>query len=149
MKGRRRSILVLFAISLLVGCQASSSLIPSGQMPSGTWAGLLPCADCPGIRVQLQLWKQPDVYRLLQTYQSQTTSPRTFAKEGHWQRVPHHGENSLGMIVLQPAKEDGRQPPNQFFQQMPDGSLLKLDSRGKRTPSSLNYRLRRIRAPDS
>lgn len=140
---------MLIAIGLLTGCQASSSLIPSGQSPSGTWAGLLPCADCPGIRLQLQLWKQPDVYRLLQTYQSQTTAPRTFAEEGHWQRVPRHDEDSLGMIVLQPATEEGRQPPNRLFQQMPDGSLLKLDGQGKRIPSSLNYQLRRIRAPDS
>lgn len=148
MNGLHRVCPMLLAMLVLAGCQASSSLVPSGQSPYGTWEGLLPCADCPGILMQLQLWKQPSVYRLTQTYQSAATSPRTFVGEGHWRRVPRQNEDSLGMIVLQPKAKDGEvSPPEQFFSQLPDGSLRKLDAQGRPIKSTLNYRLRRIRAP--
>jgi uncharacterized lipoprotein YbaY/heat shock protein HslJ len=106
---------------------------PLGALPA-SFAGDLPCADCPGIRYQLDLL--PD-----QTYVLRTA---------YLERGPEHQFDDLGRFTL---AEDGRklvlqgsrEPPLQLAVLGPD-RLRKLDLAGQEIASGLNYDLVRVAA---
>jgi uncharacterized lipoprotein NlpE involved in copper resistance len=69
---------------------APADVIPAGQTPdsdfdqrafSGTFAGTLPCADCPGIDVTLAL-EADGTYQLTQVYQERPDA--TWQVDGSW-----------------------------------------------------------------
>jgi uncharacterized lipoprotein YbaY/heat shock protein HslJ/uncharacterized lipoprotein NlpE involved in copper resistance len=93
-----------------------------------TFAGDLPCADCPGIRYHLNLW--PDrVFFLRLTYRERATSDDI----GSW-TVSSDGR----VLVL----KGGREAPEQYLMQGAN-TLRKLDMEGREIQSGLNYDLTR------
>lgn len=94
-----------------------------------TFAGDLPCADCPAVRYHLNLW--PDrVYFLRLTYRER---PGTFDDIGSW------ALSSDGRTI---ALRGGREVP-ELFSLVGANTLRKLDSEGREIQSGQNYDLAR------
>jgi heat shock protein HslJ len=104
-----------------------------------TYAGTLPCADCPGIRLTLTLL--PDgSYRLRQTYADR---PGTFDETGRWEI---QGDGAPTVVLR--AAEGGRNGPRRFRVGGRD-ALLPLTLNGKPFPDSASTVLRREGSVDS
>jgi copper homeostasis protein (lipoprotein) len=103
---------------------------PLGALPA-TFVGDLPCADCPGIRYQLELF--PDqAFFLRMTYLGKGEDA-SFDDLGSW-RVA--SDRHTLMLF------GGREAPQKFT--VKDANTLrKLDLEGREIVSSLNYELRR------
>jgi copper homeostasis protein (lipoprotein) len=100
-----------------------------GQLPA-SFSGDLPCADCPGIRYQLNLF--PDhVFFLRMTYLGKDES---FDDLGTWMVSPD--EKTL---VLQ----GGRKASDRFAIK-DEATLRKLDLEGHAIASALNYDMKRV-----
>lgn len=98
---------------------------------AGDFAGTLPCADCPGIEMQLAI--DPDgSFVLDETYQERDAS---FETRGTW-TVEDQGRR----LRLDP---DSKDEPDRLFQVVSRDELRMLDSDGQPVDSPLNYSLRR------
>lgn len=95
-----------------------------------SFTGTLPCADCPGIRYQLDL--MPDkTFASCMTYEERNAS---LGDHGHW-RLSDDGK----VLVM-----EGSQPETTDQYAVRDPSTLrKLDAEGHEIESKLNYDLRR------
>lgn len=99
----------------------------AGLKLPATFRGMLPCADCEGIRYHLDLW--PDgVFYLRQSYEG---TPVVAYDRGRWRRDP-----SRPVILLY----GGRERPLQFEVKGPQMIRL-LDQQGRPIQSSLPYEL--------
>jgi copper homeostasis protein (lipoprotein) len=122
-------------VTLLLRRVGSSDPVGGGAEPLGTlpatFAGELPCADCPGIRHQLELW--PDqAFFLRRTYLGKGDDA-SFDDLGSWTVT-----SDRRTLVLSGSQE----VPLQFAIQ--DGNTLRqLDREGREIATSLNYELRR------
>ncbi|WP_299754435.1 copper resistance protein NlpE [uncultured Pontibacter sp.] len=112
--------------------EATAELVSQSETVVGTWQGMLPCADCPGISYTLQIF--PD-----QTYQEKLVylerSAEAVEQAGAWE------VDASGVLNLE--KPDGSGMIK--FEIMPD-ALVMLDTVGKRINSDMAamYRLKRI-----
>lgn len=96
------------------------------------YAGVLPCADCPGIRYEIDL-RPGNVFFLRMTYLG-TRPERTYDDIGAW---------SLASDLRTLALRNARQAPILFS--IADASTLrKLDTEGQPIESELNYTLERV-----
>jgi len=95
---------------------------------AGVYTGVLPCADCPGIEVTLQL-KDDNTYALEQRYQERDAS---FSHEGKWQLKDN-------ILMLEGAGDT----PEKYL--VEDGHLVMLDMEGKKIEGALsqNYILKK------
>lgn len=76
-----KTFLAIAAVLLLAAACAPSVPPDAGAPQVGIYEGVLPCADCPGIRTRLTLQGPPDFrYRLEQTYLER--NPEPFVEEG-------------------------------------------------------------------
>jgi copper homeostasis protein (lipoprotein) len=99
-----------------------------GLLPA-TFSGDLPCADCPGIRYQLDLF--PDrMFFLRMTYLDKDES---FDDIGIWAVSPDDKTLTL---------QGGREVPERFAIK-DEATLRKLDLEGREIESTLNYDLKR------
>ena len=116
-------------------------VIPTGEAePSdfdqrgfaGTFSGILPCADCPGIDVTLAL--QPDgSYTLTNVYQERPDG--TWSIGGHWSV-----EAGNSVIRLDP---NNKTDEDQLYAIDSADRIEMLNGDGKRTETGLNYSLSR------
>jgi predicted secreted protein len=79
-------IFALFLAAALAGCVT----ISSSQI--GTFAGVLPCADCAGILTELHLYAEqpsgrPTHYELMETYMGTREGDRSIGTAGRWAMV--------------------------------------------------------------
>lgn len=110
--------------------QSKERQAPLGVLPA-TFAGTLPCADCPGIRYELNLY--PDQSFILRnTYLERSVTP--LDSIGRWQIQ----QNKL---VLFPNSGSG-----DSFAIVSGDTLRKLDTSGNEIKSNLNYDLKRAGA---
>lgn len=98
-----------------------------------TFAGTLPCADCPGIDMHLNLL--PDgVYMLRESYQGKDAGP--------FFDIGRYLQSSDGREVI---LHGGKEAPTRFENLGPD-ELRLLDRDGQRIESELNYSLSKLAA---
>lgn len=119
----------------LAAAAALSAAIPAvaeapAPPPPGIFVGLLPCADCPGIEYQLELFAD-GAYYLRTTYQDRAGGP--FDDIGSWL------QSSDGATL---ALFGGREAPLRFGIAAPD-ELSMLDPDGRPIESALDYTLTR------
>jgi len=96
-----------------------------------TFSGTLPCADCPGIDLHLNLL--PDgVYMLSETYQGKDAGP--FFDIGRYL----HSSDGRELIL-----HGGKEAPKRF-ERIGTEELRLLDMNGQRIESELNYSLSRL-----
>lgn len=137
-----RIVALLAALLLTAGCATDraatadvedapaapdpSDLVAGLELPA-TFAGTLPCADCPGIRYRLNLW--PDgVFHLQREYLEKDFTDDDI---GRWRKDP-----ARNAILLY----GGREMPLQFSVEGPR-SLRQLDVSGRPIESDLPYEL--------
>ena len=139
---QKKSVFVVFAglfsiLFFFIGCTGlrAGDTGPGGafteqELPA-TYTGVLPCADCEGIRYTLNLWED-NVFFLRMTYLGKG-----------------HGEgdsfDDIGVWTLSADKatlvfRDGREAPVMFAVKSAE-RLSKLDLEGKEIVSQLNYDL--------
>jgi uncharacterized lipoprotein YbaY/heat shock protein HslJ/uncharacterized lipoprotein NlpE involved in copper resistance len=122
-------------VTLLLRRAGSSGPVSAGTGPLGTlpttFIGDLPCADCPGIRHQLELF--PDqAFFLRMTYLGKGDDA-SFDDIGSWTIAS--GRRTLVLF-------GGREAPRQFAIKNAN-TLRQLDLKGGEIATSLNYDLRR------
>lgn len=102
--------------------------------------GVLPCADCPGIRTKLTLLPGPRVYVLRETYLDHGA---TFTTVGRWGEEPGVLEEVPTAAVLRlDGHPDG--PPLAYVARTDRETLRMLDLEGRWIDSDLPYELRRV-----
>jgi len=106
-----------------------------GTLPA-TFMGTLPCADCPGIDVHLNLLAE-GVYFLRETYQDRDNG--SFDDVGRYLLSSHSHQVTL---------HGGREAPLRFALTAPD-TLTLLDRDGGYIESELNYSLARQPQPQT
>lgn len=117
----------------LNGCNNADTPAASPDLTASlpaSFSGQLPCADCPGINLRLNLFADNSFY-LRQQYQDR--QPGTFYSVGRWR----HQQDSLQLISNDHVPR---------FQISPDGHLKKLDQQGHIIESPHNHTL--YRDPD-
>jgi copper homeostasis protein (lipoprotein) len=102
-----------------------------GWLPT-TFSGVLPCADCEGIRYQLNIFPDSSFY-LRMTYLGHDDS---FDDIGSW-----YLSSDQSLLVLKGGREEAIR-----FRVVDRHSLRKLDLAGREIGSSLNYTLKRSKA---
>ncbi len=105
----------------------ATTAAPSQQLPA-LYAGVLPCADCPGIRYELDLRANNVFFERLTYLGTDTVSDSV----GHWEM----GDDKVLTLF-------GDGPVPQLWSMEDVGALRKLDVEGKPIESQLNYSLAR------
>lgn len=97
-----------------------------------TWMqyqGLLPCADCEGIRIVLRLENSPNKrergYELTETYQGTKDGDREYVRSGIYE-VVYGLENDPGAMAIRLLDDSGA--PLKSFLQDKEGMLHALDT---------------------
>ncbi|MDH7452493.1 copper resistance protein NlpE [Luteimonas composti] len=124
---------------MLEGSDASAVVRHDPQDPqgfdrkafAGRFAGILPCADCPGIEMRLEIASE-GTFALRQTYQARDT---TTSLTGTW-TVDEAGKR----LLLDP---DSKDEADRVFEIVSRDELRALDASGRPIDSTLNYSLRR------
>jgi copper homeostasis protein (lipoprotein) len=113
------------------GGGTAPAIRPPLQLPA-TFAGELPCADCPGQRLVLTLF--PDYsYRLRRTYLGVNEgTDETFYQLGRWE----HNQGDGGRLILYGSSQGGNQ-----YRLVSTNRLRLLDKEGNEIDSVLNYDL--------
>jgi uncharacterized lipoprotein NlpE involved in copper resistance len=111
---------------------AATSTTPAPTGLAGSYAGLLPCADCEGIETTLEL-RADGHYQLTQLYQDKDHS--SFVSEGSYTL-----ESSGKTVHLHPSNKDEY---DDYYAVLSASQLRMLDRDGKAIDSPLNYTLTR------
>lgn len=99
---------------------------------AGTYAGMLPCADCPGIDTTI-VFAPEGGYTLSEVYQDGSNS--SFVTKGTW-TVKEDGKT----VLLDPEDKEER---DRGYELVSATELRALDQDGKAIDSKLDYSLRR------
>jgi len=106
------------------------------------YEGVIPCADCQGIRMELKLENNPDkteqAYELTETYLETQDGDRVFHQSGQIE-ISYGIDREPNVFVINLLDENLR--PNYRFIQDSEGKLHLLDQNGQRIQSDLNYTL--------
>jgi len=105
---------ILYTLAIIV---AAAFFTSCGNKYEGTYEGVLPCADCEGIRTELKLNK--DTYTLKMTYLGMN-SDNIFESTGNYT-----WDSGTNIITLQ-----NEMTPNRY--QLGDNVLYHLDENGNR-----------------
>ena len=137
----------------LTGC----GVVPSGGTDSGVhvmpagehtvlsqYEGVLPCADCGGIRTQITLFADTAMYRMTETYLGTAQPDSTRQTQGAWTTV-HGMEGNADAIVYQ--LDPGDPESARSFVVVSDSELRMLDREKQQIASTLNYSLLRLPLP--
>ena len=89
----------------------------------GVYRGVLPCANCKGIRTKIKITKEGQYFRV-RKYLGKP-APNLFEEKGHFSWDPESQELTL----------DGVEKPNQYL--LEDGNLIQLDIKGNRITGDL------------
>jgi len=128
---------------------------PADSMASaallGRFAGTLPCADCGGIRTELQLYTDPTsyaptTYELQETYLATRDGDRTLTATGRWTIMQGSAIDNDGTIY---QLDFDRPSQARNFLKIGDWALLQLDREQALIQSSQNHTLTRVDAPNA
>jgi copper homeostasis protein (lipoprotein) len=102
------------------------------------WQGVLPCADCTGIRTRLRLWRDDagQAFELEETYLG-VEGDNVFSTSGAW-RLEQDGGAQATRYRL------GSEGGGLGFELLADGSLQLLDADGEPPAEAAAYRLHRL-----
>jgi copper homeostasis protein (lipoprotein) len=117
---------------------------PAGQRLFGFYVGTLPCADCSGIRTELNLFAPEGSgvdasYWLKETYLGRPGKDATFESGGSWKAQPGTHDPQATVYRLTEA----RSRESRFLLKVSDDELRMLDRSGRTIESKLDYSLRR------
>ena len=111
------------------------------------YSGMLPCADCSGIRIELTLdtapaRNQPGIYELKQTYEGTRDGEKTFTQRGTWTVSRGSDKNRRATVY----ELDGDKPDQrQYFLRANENTLRLLDRQKREIPPHVPQTLHRVR----
>jgi copper homeostasis protein (lipoprotein) len=108
------------------------------KMPSTTYEGILPGADCAGLKTELTLYKD-HTYYLKETYLATRDGDKTFTSAGRWQKIE---SGQRGVIQL---NYDKPQELYNFLQKDAD-HIVVIDKELKMIDSPMNLTLTKKKA---
>ncbi|MCC9134950.1 copper resistance protein NlpE [Pontibacter silvestris] len=104
---------------------------------TGTYVGVIPCADCEGIRMELILNKDK-TFSLKQTYKGEAKGKNNLEVKGKWFAAKGNSQNPSAVIIqLIPA---GNHDPA-YFRQVSKTRIKMLDRQQNEIKSKQNYTL--------
>ncbi len=111
--------------------------------PWGVFEGILPCADCTGLKTELTIYDSLTVesyrYILKETYLNAPHGDVTYVRQGAYNFERGNSTNDDAVIyVLDPDSAHSRR-----FQKLNDSTMLAVDSAGNVIDSTVNFVLRR------
>ncbi|HET7763604.1 MAG TPA: protease inhibitor I42 family protein [Burkholderiales bacterium] len=122
----------------LAGCV---SITPSSF---GTFAGVMPCADCAGILTELHLYTEqgrPTRYELMETYMGTRDGDRSIGTAGRWATVSGSADDR-GATVVQ--LDLGSAGSRRNFLRVGADELRRLDLNRKEIPTAAPHTLHRV-----
>ncbi|HTQ72803.1 MAG TPA: protease inhibitor I42 family protein [Burkholderiales bacterium] len=133
-----RRVLVLSVAAALAGCVTitSSSL--------GTFAGVMPCADCAGILTELRLYAEqgrPTRFELTETYLGSRDGDRSIGTAGQWGTLRGSADDS-GATVVQ--LDLGSVSTHRNFLKVGEDELRRIDANLREIPSAVPHSLHRV-----
>ncbi|HEX5025267.1 MAG TPA: copper resistance protein NlpE [Agriterribacter sp.] len=158
--------LPLFALFLFVACNSGTEgPVPSShdidsalavkttipgepdatRMLVGVFSGVLPCADCKGIKTELTLYQDVanadnNSYTLVETYLGIDAGDTSFTSKGKWDVLKGIKDDSeASVFFLNYDKPD----ESRYFLKKSDSAIVMLDKDQNIIASTLNYTLRK------
>jgi len=109
----------------------------------GTFEGILPCADCQGIKTELALYQdaansENNTYTLKETYLGNQTGDTSFSSSGKWDILRGIKGNPDAIVYFLNYDEPEE---SRYFLKRSKDSILMLDKEQQIISSSLNYGL--------
>ncbi|WP_172962242.1 copper resistance protein NlpE N-terminal domain-containing protein [Hydrocarboniclastica marina] len=137
-------LLALLLTGFMTACSTmTGSGINSGSESEayGIWTGQFPCTGCAAVDARLVLWRDPNLFRLTETFQRTGEPPKTFTSSGRW-HIENVGKSpELGRLSL--TTNDGQR--TLYLERLPRGGLRLLDPNGEPVADEIGV-LRRTRA---
>jgi copper homeostasis protein (lipoprotein) len=137
----------LRCVLLALQCFLFAAPAPSDSGKSTEhFAGMLPCADCSGIHLELTLYAPPSKngpgnYELKQTYEGARQANSTYTEKGTWTVVRGSAKKPNATVYeLHPAGSDSKQ----FYLRADKNTLRLLDSQRQELPPQLPHTLKRV-----
>ena len=129
-----------------LGYEALAEELHQGRHPDALlFSGVLPCADCPGIRTKLTLVPDHRLYVLRQTYlEADEGRNATYTTVGSWGEEPGALDERPDAPVFRLAGGEG-DPPQMMLARIAVDTLRLLDREGRWIDSELPYELVRAR----
>jgi hypothetical protein len=123
----RHVFAIVAASAIVAGCTVATTAAP--DILAGRYAGTLPCADCEGIRVVLELYEKtadgpPTRYVLERTYRGTPDGDRAFVQVGEW-TILRGDRDDPDATVYQ--LDPGKPGTTQSFLRRGDRELVLLD----------------------
>ncbi|MDX1805300.1 MAG: copper resistance protein NlpE N-terminal domain-containing protein [Alcanivorax sp.] len=141
----KKTIAVVAMLSglALAGCQSAPPPEPANPTAQKTtYSGMLPCADCSGIRTTLVLYRDqfanPTRFELREEYLKGSTVTLSAIERGDWDSTSKvRGTTEYRIFTINPQDPSGKR---QYLKDAVN-AIEMLDKDGKRIDSNLNYRL--------
>jgi copper homeostasis protein (lipoprotein) len=140
-------IAALIALGALVGCAGPGSAPSSSDSSNllGTYTGILPCADCAGIRADLKLYagqpgSEASRYEITETYIGTRVGDRTFGKSGRVKMVRGTASDKEATVY---QLESDRADTRRAFLRAGDNELRLLDLEKRELASAAPHSLYR------
>ncbi len=160
----KNALVVLLAAAVLVACNSRPENDPLDETPTdttfrlrggrefdssllrliGKYEGVLPCADCEGIRTELVLYQditntENNIYILNETYMTNKLGDTAFTSQGKWDILKGIENNDTATIFFLNYNEP--EDARYFLQTGQD--ILMLDKEQRIIQTNLDYTLRR------
>jgi copper homeostasis protein (lipoprotein) len=133
----RRAFVLCLAASLAGCVTITSSSI-------GTFAGVMPCADCAGILTELRLYAEqgrPARFELTETYLGSRDGDRSIGTTGQWGTLSAPaGDAGAGIVQL----DLGSVSTRRNFLRVGEDELRRIDASLREIPSAVPHSLHRV-----
>ena len=139
----------LTSVALLTGCQSQQPVEEEPVVINPTaqkvvYSGMLPCADCSGIRTTLTLYRDqfdtPTRFQLREEYLQGSKVGLTAVERGDWRQDSRiQSERQMDLYTINPETPDAKR---QYLRDAVN-AVEQLDENGEVIESNLNYRLLR------
>lgn len=131
-----RGAMVAILCAVVTACAS-----PEPRTVFGRFAGMLPCADCSGIHLELTLRSNPATYSLKQTYEGAPHGNTTYVETGTWSTLRGSAQDPRAIIYeLHPQGSNSRQ----FYLRVNKNTLRLLDGHKQEIPPQLPHTLKRV-----
>ena len=126
----------------VAGCQSQPEAPINPTAQKEIYSGMLPCADCSGIRTTLTLYRDqhdsPTRFELREEYMSGSTVKLNAVERGDWaSRKYQEGITQEDVYTINPDADDAQR---QYLKDAVN-AIEQLAPSGNRIESNLNYRL--------
>ena len=146
----RRFRLSIGVTAIVTGCVSQTLgqvAPPAGQRLIATYAGVLPCADCQGIKTELRLYAKSEGdlsdarFTLEETYLGTSGGDRTIGFSGSW--AMQHGTTADPKAIVYQINS-GDPSGTRYFLQVNANEIKLLDRQQREIKSNMSSSLKRM-----